>query len=309
VFAGLLRPRARPEGADNPRLVETVVARVGVSRGAFDEVFECPEDCILAAFNEGVGRISRAVLEATEGRLQWLERTRFGVVAFLGFLEDEPHWARLLILRAPLDGVAALNCTQRLHGVLAELLNKPGDEPIAAVESARSRELLEELVVGGVIAFIRARMLEEQGGPLVELAPSLMEFIAATFVGKSQGATGLELTATPAPETDASRRAVHHPILVTRRTTLVLRAIASSPRSSNSEIAQAAGIDDDGQISRLLKRLGQRGLIEPVLPRGGSRRVKAWKLTPCGRRLLPSLVDGGRAALVLSADAKVRHAA
>ena len=74
----------------------------------------------------------------------------------------------------------------------------------------------------------------------------------------------------------------------TRRQDMILRVIEEyaavhgcSP--SNREIAVAAGISDDGQISRLLKRLEQRTLIEAVIPPSGSRRTsrKCCTTTPC----------------------------
>jgi hypothetical protein len=82
------------------------------------------------------------------------------------------------------------------------------------------------------------------------------------------------------------------PIPVTHRTTLVLRAISCTPLSSNREIARAAGLSDEGQTSHLLRRLERRGLIEHVTPHSGSRRKKAWLLTPCGRRVIELLSFG-----------------
>jgi AcrR family transcriptional regulator len=104
--------------ASSSRLVETVVARAGVPQSAFCEVFESAEDCILAAFSEGLQRLSEAVLQATRSEERWLARIRVGLVAALGFLEDEPQWAHLLILERPLEGVCAIECTQRVHDAL-----------------------------------------------------------------------------------------------------------------------------------------------------------------------------------------------
>ena len=88
----------------------------------------------------------------------------------------------------------------------------------------------------------------------------------------------------------------------------MLRAIACAPRSSNREIADAAGISDEGQTSHLLRRLARRGLIEKVTPRSGSRRENAWLLTPCGRRVIELLgfaSDSGRGRSGAEAAARV----
>jgi DNA-binding MarR family transcriptional regulator len=264
-----------------------VVARAGVSRDAFDEVFESPQDCILAAFSDGLTQLSRAVLEATYRQERWLERLRAGVVALLGFLDDEPRWARVLILNAPLAGARALECQQRLQDVLGGLLSEGRGREVELAELG-SPVLRSELILGGVFSVIRTRMLESEGegGALVELAPSLMAFMVTPYLGLSVARVELSETVEAAGQPSSPGGEV--PILFTHRTTLVLRAIAASPRSSNAAIAKAAGLTDEGQMSKLLKRLERRGLIEHVTPAKGSRRLKAWLLTPTGQRVLLS---------------------
>ena len=160
-------------------------------------------------------------------------------------------------------------------------------------------QLTAELVIGGVFSVIRARIARGRvAESLVELAPSLMSFIARPYLG--QAAASAELAGGYAAADQALSRPsaelrLASPIPVTHRTTLVLSAIASAPRSSNREIAAAAGLGDEGQTSHLLRRLAQRGLIEKVTPRSGSRRENAWLLTPCGRRVIELLGLAGAA--------------
>jgi hypothetical protein len=79
----------------------------------------------------------------------------------------------------------------------------------------------------------------------------------------------------------------------TYRTMRVLAAIsalgswASTPGSgpSNREVAEAAGIADEGQASRLLKRLQSLGLIEDVSVAAGRGATNAWRLTALGLQL------------------------
>ncbi|HYM45685.1 MAG TPA: helix-turn-helix domain-containing protein [Solirubrobacteraceae bacterium] len=262
-----------------------MAARAGVSQSAFHEVFQSAEECLQAAFDAGVERLSQAVSEAARREEEWLARVRAGLVALLGFLDDEPRWGRLLIVQAPPAGAAALERRQRMFGVLAALLNEGRVEP-AGVALTPSPALMAELVVGGVFSVIHARMLERDGGPLVELAPSLMSFVVAPYLG--QGAAGVELSGRPDPTGEASWRAVERserPIRATYRTTMVLRAIASAPESSNREVAQAAGLADEGQASRLLGRLERRGLVENVGLGAACGEPNAWLLTSYGRRV------------------------
>ena len=73
---------------------------------------------------------------------------------------------------------------------------------------------------------------------------------------------------------------------MTYRTTCVLAAIAAAPRSSNREIAESAGLSDEGQTSRLLGRLEQRGLVKNVGLGQPYGEPNAWLLTEPGERAL-----------------------
>jgi hypothetical protein len=66
----------------------------------------------------------------------------------------------------------------------------------------------------------------------------------------------------------------------------VLSSIAESPGSSSRQVADASGITDPGQISRLLNRLRTSGLIQDdgVGPTKGMAR--AWSLTERGEGIL-----------------------
>jgi DNA-binding MarR family transcriptional regulator len=71
---------------------------------------------------------------------------------------------------------------------------------------------------------------------------------------------------------------------VTYRTSRVLAAIAAQPDASNREVADAAGISDQGQASKLLARLENLRLIHnPGEWRVGRRH--AWRLTARGKRV------------------------
>ena len=286
--------------------------RAGVSERIVSEIFPSVEECYRAAFEEGLDRISRAVAEATAREDAWLERVRSGLVALLGFLDDEPSWARVLVLETPLSVAVTLECRQRLHDLLASLLEHRGtmSQGPGHRRRAESPMLLEtlggELVVGGVFSVIRTSMLEGDGGKLVELAPSLMAFIVAPYLG--QAAAQAELEGRPsgagvasATESRLSRaqtisRAAELPIRATYRTTLVLRAIAQAPYSNNREVAQAAGLTDEGQTSKLLARLERQGVIENVGIGATRGEPNAWLLTPSGRQaveLLKESFDAG----------------
>ena len=175
-----------------------MATRAGVSERVFSEIFPTVEECYRSAFEEGLDRLSRTVAEAAGREAAWLERVRSGLVAMLGFFDDEPYWARLLMLETPLNAAVTLECRQRLHDLLAGLLERGGEVSQGARHgrAAGSPTLLAtlggELVVGGVFSVIRTSMLEGDGGKLVELAPSLMAFIVAPYLGQAAAQAELE---------------------------------------------------------------------------------------------------------------------
>jgi DNA-binding MarR family transcriptional regulator len=286
-----------------------VVARAGEEKSASRELLNGAEELLLAAFEEGLTRLSMAVAQAAVRERRWLDRVRSELVALLGFLDDEPGWSRLLFLPAPAGSAVALDCERRVLRLLATLLHDGGG---SATKPAAKRRLTTELVVGGVFSLIRARISDPDGdgGRLVELAPSLVSFIAVAYRGQALASAALaeQRASAGPPSARGVESGVAHsrslPIPLTRRTTLVLHAIAHAPRSSNREIAAVAGIGDEGQASHLLRRLARRGLIEKVTPRNGSRRENAWMLTTCGRRVIDLIgaagAEGRRAPMCAS---------
>ncbi len=158
---------------------------------------------------------------------------------------------------------------------------------------------MAELIVGGIFSVLRARMLESVPEPFVDLAPALVEFIEAPYHGSGSSRDQQAPSGTQ-PEEERSRRE-RLPVRATYRTTRVLSAIGASPRLSNREIADAAGLSDEGQTSRLLRRLEQRGLVQNVGLGQPWGEANAWLLTANGERVLyltrHSLVPGAGAVM------------
>jgi AcrR family transcriptional regulator/predicted transcriptional regulator len=274
--------------------VAHVVARSGVSRRTFYEVFDDFEDCFLAALDQSVARGSQYALDGYDPAQRWRERIRGVLVGGLEFLEDEPAMGRLCI-------VETLGAGHRVH----ERRLRVVDALTAAVDEGRgeTRSAMElpaltgEGVVGGVLSVLHARLLSYSGaarggaqaveprGSLLELTGSLMGMIVLPYLGP---AAAHKEGARPAPERRSRPRASSTDPLrdlemrLTYRTVRVLLSIATSPGASNREVGAGAGIDDQGQISKLLSRLEKLGLIE----NSGAGQVRgapnAWALTKRG---------------------------
>ena len=284
-----------------------MATRAGVSERIFSETFATVEECYRSAFVEGLDRLSRTLAQAAVREVAWLERVRSGLVAMLGFFDDEPCWARLLVLDTPLNVAVTLQCRKRLHDLLAALLERRDEvghtrgNGRAAGSPTLLATLSGELVVGGVFSVIRTSMVERDGGKLVELAPSLMAFIVAPYLGQAAAQAELEGKPSRVGEASATKsnptrlkaisRVAELPIRATHRTTLVLRAIAQAPYSNNREVAQASGLADEGQTSKLLARLERQGVIENVGIGAARGEPNAWLLTPSGTRAVEVLTE------------------
>jgi hypothetical protein len=265
----------------------------------------------IAQFEEGIARLSRVLEHAAGREVLWLERIRSGLVALLAFLEDEPVWGRLLLVDALAAGPQVLERRRGALGALVEIVDAGRTERTVGGWSLSSPpRLMAEGVVGAVFSVLHARMLEQREQRAFRaLAPSLMSMIVLPYLGRV--AASAELNRRPAearPAGRASARAGALPIRTTYRTGLVLSAIAQAPESSNREIAEAAGLSDEGQTSKLLSRLERRGLIENVSSGHARGEPNAWLLTSYGRRV-GERIDYGRAASSARLRAKVRDAA
>ena len=280
--------------------VSHVVARAGVSRRTFYELFGDREACLLAAFNLGVERARARIEPAYSAQARWRDGVRVGLAAFLSFLEDEPALGRLCVVYSLGGGAEVLSRRAEVLGKLAQVGDRGRTEGTAG-KGQPPPALIAEGVVGAVMSVIYGQMQgqdnpnpthpEEQ--PLIGLFGVLMNLILLPYLGPS--AARRELTS-PVPKVqrsaesgragDADEGAGEDPnIRLTYRTARVLTAIAEYPGASNREVATRAGIVDQGQISKLLGRLLRRGLIANAGERTSRGAPNAWRLTELGERV------------------------
>jgi AcrR family transcriptional regulator len=286
--------------------VAHVVARSGVSRRTFYEVFEDFEDCFLAALDQSLAEISRYVLDVYDPSERWRTRIRSALAGVLEFLDDEPAMARLCIAET-------LGAGLKVHERRLAILNVV----VVAVDEGRKQSrsadtlppLTSEGVVGGVLSVLHTRLIPHSGsgrsaarakstgrvrdpgrtgereGSLLELTGALMAMIVLPYLGPAAAA---KEAARPTPRRRSPPRGVSGDPLrdlgmrLTYRTVRVLLAIAADPGTSNRQVGVASGIDDQGQISKLLTRLEKLGLVYNSgvgLVRGAPN---AWLLTKKG---------------------------
>jgi AcrR family transcriptional regulator len=275
-----------------------VIARSGVSSGAFHEAFPDREACLLAAIELGVARARRGMVAAYDAESRWLDSIKAALVACLWFLEDEPALGRLLVVYSLGGGERVLRRRVEILGVLAVVVDRgrlegrPGRQQPPAV--------VAEGVVGAVLAVLHNRLLADEPERVMDLFGSLVSIIVLPYLGA--GVARRELTR-PAPrlrtgavvEPGAAGGTFEHggAVRLTYRSTRVLSALADYPGASNREVADRAGIVDQGQVSKLLGRLQARGLITKSSAGRTRGAPNSWHITERGE----SMLSGTRAGL------------
>ena len=296
--------------------VARITSRAGVSRRTFYEQFEDREDCFLALFDEalerasGVAREAAATAVAAGAGEHWHERVRAGLLALLALVEDDPAIGSLLIVDALAVGARVLERRARA----LETLKKVIDAGRAEAKRARGAPaspppLTAEGVLGAVLSVVHARLLERTAAPvrngssrrqpsLTGLLNPLMGMIVLPYLGQDAAARELERPrpkilraprARRAPKAPATNPLDGLPMRLTSRTLLVLSAISERPGASNRQIADVAGIHDQGQISKLLGRLQGLGLIANYGAGQAKGEANAWGLTPKGKEVEAAL--------------------
>jgi AcrR family transcriptional regulator len=148
-------------GAGNVTVAH-VVERAGVSRRTFYELYRDREECFLGAFDDGIARASRYVLEAYDADAKWVRRVRLALTSLLTFLDAEPGVGQLLIVGSLGAGHRALERRGRGIAQMIALVEEGRLEAKAGVELP---SLTAEGIVGGVLSVLHARLLDASSRP------------------------------------------------------------------------------------------------------------------------------------------------
>jgi AcrR family transcriptional regulator len=275
--------------------VATICERAGLSRKTFYSMYEEREEFLLAAFQDVVAQARDAVLQVLAREATWRERVRTGLVGLLELLDREPGIGRLLVVDALGAGAPTLEARREVLARLAAIVDEGRTDTGRGPRAKTDRQLpplTAEGVVGAVLAVVHARMLHREEAPLVELTNPLMAMIVQPYLGVSAAQKELgrpvpaAASSTPRLPADPFKDL---PMRLTYRTARALTAIATAPGASSRQVADAAGITDVGQISKLLNRLKRYGLIEDRGAGPTKGLPRAWSLTPRGEGVLQAI--------------------
>jgi AcrR family transcriptional regulator/DNA-binding MarR family transcriptional regulator len=264
--------------------VAHVVARAGVSRRTFYDLFEDREECFLAAFELALAQATAVVLPAWQAPGAWKERIRAALIALLVFMDGRPALARLCVVQALGAGPRAL---ERRGEILLALTAAIDEGRIATRKGGQLPPLTADGVIGGVLSVVHTRLREGIAEPLTGLLGELMSMIVLPYLGPAAARRELERPAPVIARADPRRADPLEGLemRITYRTVRVLMSIAARPGTSNRTIAEEAGILDQGQVSKLLTRLQHLGLIDNHGEGPTKGAPNAWQLTPKGEEV------------------------
>jgi AcrR family transcriptional regulator len=275
--------------------VAHITSRARVSRRTFYQLFADREACLLAAFEDVVALIERDLAGAGLDGLPWRERLRVGLWTILCFMEREPAMASVCVVQLLQGGAGILERREALLARLAEIVD---EGRVQSAKAAQATPLTAEALVGAALSIVCTRLLREQREPLTDLLGELMGLIVLPYLGPA--AARREQTR-PAPATapgqgapSAGEQLAGDPFAgismrLTYRTMRVLECVAATPGASNRRVGAAAGVPDQGQISKLLARLERLGLLENTGKSRPKGEANAWELTARGLQVTQTL--------------------
>jgi AcrR family transcriptional regulator len=271
--------------------VAQITGRARVSRRTFYELFENRDDC-LAAILQATAELVEAELAGAElAGLSWRERLRMGLWRILCFFDREPVVARVCVVHALAGGPGVLARRQELVARLVAVVDEGRSQGECATDCT---PLTAEGVLGAALAVVHGRLARGDREPLAGLLGELMGMVVLPYQGAAAArreqrrpAPALSATDLAQSQMGAARGVVDPlaglPMRLTYRTARVLEGVAGSPGLSNRQVADFAGIADQGQVSKLLARLVRLGLLVSSRGEQVKGEPNAWQLTARGQ--------------------------
>ncbi len=277
--------------------VARITGRAGVSRRTFYDLFANREECLAAVLGDVVEVVRGEIAAAGIDRLAWRERVRGGLWVILSFLDREPALARVCVVQALRGGPGLL---ERREEILARLADVVDGGRFESARGARCTSLTAEGLVGAAFTIVYARLLRGEYGPLTDLLGELMGMIVLPYRGAAAARREQARPAPPAsraaPQMSATmaEAVVADPLggvsmRLTYRTARVLEGIADHPGASNRQVSEYGGIADQGQVSKLLRRLASLELLTNAGPGHLKGEPNAWTLTAKGEQVARSI--------------------
>lgn len=265
--------------------VSEVARRAFVSPKTFERLFGSLDECFGAFVEEGVALAMRRISGPSER--SWSDGVLSGLAELLAFLDAQPSLAHVLLIEA----IAIPDAFEKhMLPALRNLVTLLDQARSGLPDDEQPPALTGEGIVFGIAGILRLRLMGREAPPFIDLLGELAALVVAPYLGAAEAAQVRKQSMERAierkhePPLQAGGRTQALPVQLTRptahRARAVLRYVAAHPGTSNKEIGRAAEIEHLGQVSTLLGRLEEVGLL--VKRAGGPGKPNAWGLSPKG---------------------------
>jgi AcrR family transcriptional regulator len=270
--------------------VARVIARAGVSRRTFYEVFDGLESCFVAILDDGLERSRALILRAFATEDCWRDGLRAGLAALLMFLDSEPQLGRIWMVDALAAGSWALERRERNMATLRSAIVSWWAEPAPAEGLP---PLAAEGVMASVFGVIHTHLVNREAEPLISLLGPLMGIVTGPYLDAHAVSREIERANELSCEiragglmvrSRAGARGGELPAVLRNpkaaRARLCVLYLIDHPEANNRQIAAAIGVSTKGQMSKLLAGLADCGLL--MKDSHGPGKRNAWRLTAQG---------------------------
>lgn len=165
---------------------EAIAREAGMSKATFYEHFSNKEDCILALFDWGMGRLIDAMQAVRVGRGQTLspiERYRESINALLGVIADYGDYAHTLLVEMIGAGPRAMDRRDNVLDAFASYIEQRNAEDAAAGLAPRLASTDDALAIVGATAELASRQIRT-GVPadIMDLEPVIERLIRGVLI-------------------------------------------------------------------------------------------------------------------------------
>jgi AcrR family transcriptional regulator len=160
--------------------LDEIAERAAVSLQAFYEHFTDKEDAFLVAYEVGHSKGLALVERVHDAAPDWPAAVRDGITALLEFLASEPAFTQMALVDALIATPRTAERSSKGMVRYAELL-APGLEE--ARDGSQPPAVTIEAIAGGIFELCLAYTVQGHVGELTELAPWVIYFALAPFIG------------------------------------------------------------------------------------------------------------------------------
>jgi AcrR family transcriptional regulator len=169
-----------------PTTVEDVIARAGVSRRTFYDLFKNKQAAFLATYDEVVRRLVRGVRDALAEEQEFGPRIAAAMRAFLETLTAAPTFARMCIVEVLAAGPEAVRRRNEAMAAFAALIDQ---EARTLLSTRPESPVTAEMLVGGIYETVYSRIADGRTEELDGLLPELVYMVLVPYVGESAAVT------------------------------------------------------------------------------------------------------------------------